>query len=137
MTQMKAAVHAFTLAGDLNPGETTLTSEPVKGKKTGDMLNAAEWNRVLELLAHLEKRIEKLENPSCTPFSQTFDLSGNSGNNTILPRIITTLEPGTYTISGSGSSVDFRGIPGYSGQRLFNTLFIHPTIHYGGYTGTI
>ncbi len=49
---MKAAVRVFTLAGDLNPpGTTGLQSAPVSGKKTGDMLTAGEWNRVLELVA--------------------------------------------------------------------------------------
>lgn len=49
--RMKAASQAFTLAGDLNPGKTGLQSSPVAGKETGDMLTAAEWNRVLELVA--------------------------------------------------------------------------------------
>jgi hypothetical protein len=48
---MKAAVSAFTLAGDLNPGQTGLQSAPVSGKKTGDILTAGEWNRVLELVS--------------------------------------------------------------------------------------
>ena len=48
---MKAAAHAFTLATDLNPGQTGLTSEPVKGKKTGDILTAGEYNRILELVS--------------------------------------------------------------------------------------
>ncbi len=49
---MKTAVRVFTLAGDLNPpGTTGLQSAPVSGKKTGDMLTAGEWNRVLELVA--------------------------------------------------------------------------------------
>lgn len=49
---MKAAVRVFTLAGDLNPpGTTGLQSAPVSGKKTGDMLTAGEWNRILELAA--------------------------------------------------------------------------------------
>lgn len=48
---MKAAVRSFTLAADLNPGITGLQSAPVSGKKTGDMLTAGEWNRVLELAA--------------------------------------------------------------------------------------
>jgi hypothetical protein len=48
--KMKAAAHTFTLAGDLNPGQTGLTSDPVKGKKTGDILTAGEWNRMLELV---------------------------------------------------------------------------------------
>lgn len=48
---MKAAVHAFTLTTDLNAGQTGLTSEPVKGKKTGDILTAGEYNRILELVA--------------------------------------------------------------------------------------
>lgn len=48
---MKSTVHAFTLATDLNPGETGLTSEPIEGKKTGDVLTAGEWNRMLELVA--------------------------------------------------------------------------------------
>ena len=47
---MKAAVHAFTLAGDLNPGTTGLDSAPLVGKKTGDMLSAGEYNRILELV---------------------------------------------------------------------------------------
>ena len=50
ISKMKAAVSAFTLAGDLNPGQTGLQSAPVSGKKTGDILTAGEWNRVLELL---------------------------------------------------------------------------------------
>jgi hypothetical protein len=51
ISKMKAAVSAFTLAGDLNPGQTGLQSAPVSGKKTGDMLTAGEWNRVLELVS--------------------------------------------------------------------------------------
>lgn len=51
ISRMKAAVSAFTLAGDLNPGQTGLQSAPVSGKKTGDILTAGEWNRVLELLS--------------------------------------------------------------------------------------
>ncbi len=47
---MKAAVHTFTLAGDLNPGQTGFDSAPISGKKTGNILTAGEWNRVLELL---------------------------------------------------------------------------------------
>ncbi|MBP6921447.1 hypothetical protein KBB89_02795 [Candidatus Gracilibacteria bacterium] len=50
ITQMKAAVHDFTLATDLNPGVTDLKSGPVSGKKTGDMLTAEEYNRILELV---------------------------------------------------------------------------------------
>lgn len=48
---MKVAVRSFTLAGDLNPGVSGIQSAPVSGKKTGDMLTAGEWNRVLELVA--------------------------------------------------------------------------------------
>jgi hypothetical protein len=48
---MKAVSHAFTLATSLNPTDTGLTSEPVKGKKTGDILTAGEWNRMLELVS--------------------------------------------------------------------------------------
>jgi hypothetical protein len=51
ISKMKAAVSAFTLAGDLNPGQTGLQSAPVSGKKTGDILTAGEWNRVLEIIA--------------------------------------------------------------------------------------
>lgn len=47
---MKAAVRVFTLAGDLNPGVTGIQSAPVSGKKTGDMLTAGEYNRILELV---------------------------------------------------------------------------------------
>ena len=47
---MKAVAHSFTLATSLNPTDTGLTSDPVKGKKTGDILTAGEWNRVLELV---------------------------------------------------------------------------------------
>lgn len=49
--KMKAAVHAFTLAGNLNPGQTGMESSPIVGKKTGNMLTAGEWNRVLELVS--------------------------------------------------------------------------------------
>ncbi len=47
---MKAAVRSFTLAADLNPGDTGLQSAPLTGKRTGDMLTAAEYNRLLELI---------------------------------------------------------------------------------------
>ena len=47
---MNALAHSFTLSATLNPGETGLQSAPVKGKKTGDILTAGEWNRVLELV---------------------------------------------------------------------------------------
>jgi len=49
--KMKAVSHAFTLATSLNPTDTGLTSDPVKGKKTGDILTAGEWNRLLELVS--------------------------------------------------------------------------------------
>lgn len=48
---MKAGIRTFTLAADLNPGVTGLQSAAVSGKKTGDMLTAGEWNRMLELVA--------------------------------------------------------------------------------------
>ncbi len=47
---MKAATHSFTLSGDLNSGATDLESSPLVGKKTGDMLSAGEYNRLLELV---------------------------------------------------------------------------------------
>jgi hypothetical protein len=47
---MKAAVHTFTLSADLNAGQTGFESAPIAGKKTGGILTAGEWNRVLELL---------------------------------------------------------------------------------------
>lgn len=47
---MKATVHTFTLAADLNAGQTGFESAPLAGKKTGNILTAGEWNRVLELL---------------------------------------------------------------------------------------
>ncbi|MBP6921448.1 hypothetical protein KBB89_02800 [Candidatus Gracilibacteria bacterium] len=50
ITQMKAATHSFTLSGDLNSGATDLESSPLVGKKTGDMLSAGEYNRLLELV---------------------------------------------------------------------------------------
>ncbi len=50
ITQMKAATHAFTLAADLNSGATGLESSPLVGKRTGDMLSAGEYNRILELV---------------------------------------------------------------------------------------
>jgi hypothetical protein len=48
---MKAVAHSFTLATSLNPTDTGLTSDPVKGKKTGDILTAGEYNRLLELVS--------------------------------------------------------------------------------------
>lgn len=47
--KMKAAVHAFTLWASF--GQTGLESSPITGKKTGDILTAGEWNRMLELMA--------------------------------------------------------------------------------------
>jgi hypothetical protein len=49
--KMKAAVSNFTLSASLNPGETGLQSAPISGKKTGGILTAGEWNRVLELVS--------------------------------------------------------------------------------------
>lgn len=49
--KMKAVAHSFTLATTLNPSDTGLTSDPVKGKKTGDILTAGEYNRLLELVS--------------------------------------------------------------------------------------
>lgn len=51
IARMKAAVAAFTLTADLNPGQTGLSSAPLVGKKTGDVLTAGEYNRLLEILA--------------------------------------------------------------------------------------
>jgi len=48
---MKAVAHSFTLTTNLNPTDTGLTSDPVKGKQTGDILTAGEWNRMLELVS--------------------------------------------------------------------------------------
>ncbi len=48
---MKAVAHSFTLSATLNPTDTGLTSDPVKGKKTGDILTAGEYNRLLELVS--------------------------------------------------------------------------------------
>ena len=49
---MKEAMRpSFTLSADLNPGQTGYESAPVSGKKTGNMLTAAEWNRMLEIVA--------------------------------------------------------------------------------------
>ena len=39
---MKAVAHSFTLSASLNPTDTGLSSDPVKGKKTGDILTAGE-----------------------------------------------------------------------------------------------
>jgi hypothetical protein len=50
--KMKAAARtSFTLSADLNPGQTGFDSAPVSGKKTGNMLTAGEWNRMLELIS--------------------------------------------------------------------------------------
>ena len=51
LDKMKAVAHSFTLATTLNPTDTGLTSDPVKGKKTGDILTAGEYNRLLELVS--------------------------------------------------------------------------------------
>jgi len=67
---MKAATHFFTLAGDLNPGQTGLASDPVKGKKTGDILTAGEWNRMLELTG------EGGSGSGCTPSANDMYDSG-------------------------------------------------------------
>lgn len=48
---MKATVHTFTLAADLNAGQTGYESAPIAGKKTGNILTAGEWNRMLELVS--------------------------------------------------------------------------------------
>lgn len=48
---MKAAARTFTLTADLNAGAAGYSSAPVTGKKTGDILTAGEYNRLLELAA--------------------------------------------------------------------------------------
>ena len=48
---MKAVAHSFTLSASLNPTYTGLSSDPIKGKKTGDILTAGEYNRILELIS--------------------------------------------------------------------------------------
>ena len=48
---MKAVAHSFTLSASLNPTDTSLSSDPIKGKKTGDILTAGEYNRILELIS--------------------------------------------------------------------------------------
>lgn len=48
---MKAVAHSFTLSASLNPTDTGLSSDPIKGKKTGDILTAGEYNRILELIS--------------------------------------------------------------------------------------
>ncbi len=59
--KMKAVAHSFTLSSVLNPTDTGLTSDPVKGKKTGDILTAGEWNRVLEIIASAGGGISDVE----------------------------------------------------------------------------
>ncbi len=49
--KMKAVAHTFTLSADLNPGQTGFESAPVAGKKTGNILTAGEWNRMLEIVS--------------------------------------------------------------------------------------
>lgn len=51
ITQMKAPEHSFILASELNNWESGLSSAALKGKKTGDILTAKEYNRILELLS--------------------------------------------------------------------------------------
>jgi hypothetical protein len=80
---MKAAIRSFTLAGDLNPGKTGLQSSAVAGKETGDMLTAAEWNRMLELVAQGGGGSGAANNPLiiCDK-SFTFTAGGNKAGTT-------------------------------------------------------
>lgn len=48
---MKEGVKNFTLSWDLNNGQSGLQSAPLTGKRTGDMLTAQEYNRMLELIS--------------------------------------------------------------------------------------
>lgn len=48
--RLKGESKVFEYAEELNDGDTSFVSEPVEGKKTGEMLTAAEFNRVLEML---------------------------------------------------------------------------------------
>lgn len=61
IARMKAAVASFTLAWDLNPGQTGLQSAPLSGKKTGDILTAGEYNRILEVIANVGGGISDVE----------------------------------------------------------------------------
>jgi hypothetical protein len=49
--KMKEGLKNFTLSWDLNNGQSGLQSAPLTGKRTGDMLTAAEYNRMLELIS--------------------------------------------------------------------------------------
>jgi len=51
ITKMKAVAANFTLTELIPSGQTGLTSAPLVGKKTGDILTAAEYNRLLEVVA--------------------------------------------------------------------------------------
>ena len=51
LDKMKAVAHSFTLSATLNPSDSGLTSDPVKWKKSGDILTAGEYNRLLELVS--------------------------------------------------------------------------------------
>jgi len=48
---MKAVAANFTLTELIPSGQTGLTSAPLVGKKSGDILTAAEYNRLLEVVA--------------------------------------------------------------------------------------
>lgn len=51
IARMKAAAANFTLTELIPTGQTSLTSAPLVGKKTGDILTAGEYNRLLELIS--------------------------------------------------------------------------------------
>jgi hypothetical protein len=110
---MKSAVSAFTLAGELNPGQTGLQSAPVSGKKTGDILTAGEWNRVLELVADGSSTGSVNYLQLTTPASVTFTEGGKVPFTTLVSQKGSkiTQSGGEVTLKGGSSyriSADLR-----------------------------
>ncbi len=110
---MKAAVGDFTLAAVLNPGETGLKSAPIAGKKTGDILTAGEWNRVLELVAEGSSAGSVNYLQLTTPNSVTFTEGGKVPFTTLVSQKGSkiTQNGGEITLKGGSSyriSADLR-----------------------------
>lgn len=61
IARMKAAAANFTLSELIPTGQTGLTSAPLVGKKTGDILTAGEYNRLLEMIVSAGGGISDVE----------------------------------------------------------------------------
>lgn len=118
---------SFTLSADLNPGQTGYESAPVSGKKTGNMLTAAEWNRMLEIISQSSTGGGTLTGSDRVVFLDTPITIISSGNTTV-DRSAQNLDLSTITgvtiPSGAKAVQLFTQCNNYTNENLGTTLKI-------------